>query len=200
MGATDTEPSEPPVGDGPDWLDAAEVGDLLGEGMHVEDGNAAEPLDDAPDEEELTRRLRDEPGVDSELVNCLDAIVETFNARDLDGLLELVAEDCELPGLAGSDREGFAATLEDLWERRPTCLLTRGEFEDEPVGVLWELADGDTWWSIATVHVAEPNEGDVGLVEFVDDAATLDRVVAQPPDGDLDEGMRWREWEEGADV
>lgn len=200
MGSTDTEPSEPPAGGSPDWLDAAEFDDLLEEGMHVEDGNAAESVADDLDVEELSRRLRGDLDVDSELVNCLDAIIETFNARDLDGLLELVAEDCELPGLAGSDREGFAATLEDLWERRPTCLLTRGELEDEPVGVLWELGEGDTWWSIATVHVAEPNEGDVGLVEFLDDTATLDRVVAQPPDGDLDEGMRWREWEEGADV
>lgn len=188
-----------PAGDGQagpprDWPDV--VRQVPDDTMHVEDGNAVAGEVGEPT---WLVDLTDGAVPDSRLASCLDAIAETFNARDLDGLLELIAEDCQLPGVA-MDRDGLAEMVEDIWERQPTCLLTRGELDEEPVGVLWELGAGDTWWPVASLHVAEPAESDVGVVDLVDDAMTLDRIVAEPPDGDLEEGTRWREWEEGADV
>lgn len=184
------------------YPDPAEVAAELGDGMHIEDRDLVRrdehgrvmPPEDEPDDDGLPARS----GTEAELADCLDAMAEAFNARDLDGLLALVADDCETPGLA-SDLDDFADAIDDLWERRPSCLLTRGELEGEPpVGVLWELGEADVWWPLASVHVADPVDGQVGVVEFADDPTLLDRVQATPPDGDLEEGSRWIEWQEGA--
>lgn len=159
-------------------------------GMYVDDGEEALP-DDDPD-------LLDPPlHSDESLSDALDAFLEAFNARDLDGVLETVAEDVEVPGL-GYDRDNFPEALEDLWERRPSALLTRGRIEgDRCVAVVWELAT-DGWWRVGVVHVDDAQDGRLGVVEFNDDPAVLELVETDPPDGDLEEGARWEEWAEGA--
>lgn len=157
--------------------------------MHVEDG-----LVEAEEEDDLLD-LPAHP--DESLCGALDGFLEAFNARDLDTLLDTVAEDVEVPGL-GYDRDNFPEALEDLWERRPSALLTRGRLDDDRcVGVVWELGT-DGWWRVGVVHVDDPVDGRLGVVEFNDDPAVLEQVVTDPPDGDLEEGARWEEWEEGA--
>lgn len=158
--------------------------------MHVEDGLI--------DDDEEDDGLLDPPiHPDESLSDALDAFLEAFNARDLDTLLDTVAEDVEVPGL-GYDRDNFPAALESLWERRPSVLLTRGRLDDERcVAVVWELGT-DGWWRVGVVHVDDPVDGRLGVVEFNDDPAVLEQVVTDPPDGDLEEGARWEEWEEGA--
>lgn len=131
--------------------------------------------------------------------DVLDAFAEAFNARDLDALLEVVAADGEAPGLLGGDRDNLPEAIESLWHRRPTCCLTRGRVDDRPVGVLWEH-DGSAWWALAVAHVDDvDDDGRVGVVEFSEDTSLLEEVEADGPDGDLDEGARWIEWDEGAD-
>jgi hypothetical protein len=50
------------------------------------------------------------------------------------------------------------------------------------------------------VHVDDVEDGQVGVFEFSDDAALLERVECEPPgDDEVEEGTRWAEWEEGAD-
>ncbi len=131
--------------------------------------------------------------------DAIDTIAELFNARDLDGLMELLAPDAEVPGLLGYERDNVADALEDLWNRRPTCCVTRGAVDERPLGVLWDH-DGQRWWMLATVHVADVDDGVVGVIEVSDDAALLDSIQADPPDPDeLQEGSRWEEWDEGED-
>lgn len=130
--------------------------------------------------------------------DALDVVAEAFNARDMDGLLDVVAADGEAPGLLSYERGDLPAAIQDLWQRRPSCCLGRGHVDDEPVGVLWEH-DGDRWWEVAVVHVDDVDDGVVGVLEFGDDPALLEQVEAEPPDGDLEEGTRWSEWEDGAD-
>ena len=157
-------------------------------GVHLDDPET-DLLDD-----DLDAGLRDDAEADA-----LDVISEMFNARDLDGLLDVVAHDGEAPGLLGYDRNNLSDAIEDLWQRRPTCCLTRGLVETEYVGVLWEH-DGGSWYRAAAVHVDDVIDGRVGVLEFTDDAALLDRVECEAPDPrELDEGTRWEEWEEGAD-
>lgn len=171
--------------DGP--LAVVDVDDTVS--MHVEDG-----LLDTDVEDDLL-----DPPVhpDESLSDACDAFLEAFNARDLEALLDTVAEDVEVPGL-GYDRDNFPAALEDLWERRPSALLTRGRLDDERcVAVVWELGT-EGWWRVGVVHVDDPVDGRLGVVEFNDDPAVLEQVVTDPPDGDLEEGARWEEWEEGA--
>lgn len=183
-----------PLDDADDPVDAAEerdpdVLDRDAVGMHV-DGPDAES-DEAEDDE-----LDPVAEIDTD---AIDAVAEAFNARDLDALLEVVAADAEAPGLLGGDQDGLAESVQGLWHRRPTCCMTRGRVDDVVVGVLWEQ-DGAAWWPLATVHVDDiDDEGRPGVLEFADDAGLLDEVVADPPDGDLEEGARWVEWEEGAD-
>jgi hypothetical protein len=136
---------------------------------------------------------------DDQEATFLDAFAELFNARDLDQLMSVVAADGEAPGLLGYDRDNLPEALEDLWQRRPTCCVTRGHHADEHVGVLWEH-DGTDWWRVAAVHLDDVEDGMIGVIEFSDDPGLLELVVADPPDTDeLDEGARWSEWEEGHD-
>jgi hypothetical protein len=177
--------------------DAAPEGDGLAErdattleadafGFHVDDPELG--IDgDEPDEVAET---------DTDVVA---ALAEAFNARDLDALLDVVATDGEAPGLLGGDREHLPDAVESLWHRRPTCCMTLGRVEGQPVGVLWEH-DGTEWWMLATVHISDvDDEGVIGVLEFSDDPALLEEVAAEGPDGDLEEGSRWAEWDEGAD-
>lgn len=158
--------------------------------IHIEDSGAADAVDPAADHEH-----DDEAPPDPDLTDCIDAVAESFNARDLDGLLELLRPDCETPGL-GNDVANAPEALEDLWARRPSCCLTRGDHDGRPVAVLWEL-DGDRWWRVASVHLDDIEDGQIGVLEFADDAALLDEAVVSPPDLDLEEGARWVEWDEG---
>jgi hypothetical protein len=157
-------------------------------GVHVDDPDV-DLLDD-----DLDAGLRDDREAD-----LLDSLAEVFNARDLEGMLELLAPDAEVSGLAAHDRDDVADAVRDLWRRRPTCCLTRGFALAEHVGVLWEH-DGEAWWRIAAVHIDDPAESHLGVLEFSDDPALLDQIECEPPDpDDLEEGARWSEWEEGTD-
>lgn len=176
-----------PASDEPDAAAGAVV-DPDGYGFHLDDPDG-----------ELPEEIADGPVRFDGAAIALDALAETFNARDLDGLLQVLAPDGEAPGLLGYDRDNLPVAVEELWQRRPTCCLTRGRHLDDHVGVLWEH-DGQTWWRLAVVHVDDVTEGTIGVVELTDDAALLDEVVADPPSGeDLEEGARWTEWDEGAD-
>lgn len=157
-------------------------------GIHLDDPDADLLTDD------LDVGLRDDGEADA-----LDALAERFNARDLEGLLEVVSSDAEAPGLLGYDVANLPAAMQDLWSRRPTGCLTRGYVETEHVGVLWEH-DGAAWWRVAVVHVDDVVDERIGVLEFSDDPALLERVICDGPDAtDLEEGARWVEWDEGAD-
>jgi hypothetical protein len=159
-----------------------------GYGFHLDDPET-DLLDD-----DLDTGLRDDAEADA-----IDAVAELFNARDLDGLLEVFAPDAEAPGLLGYDLANLGAAIEDLWQRRPTACLTRGRAELEYVGVMWEH-DGSTWWRVAAVHVDDVVDGRIGVLEFTEDPALLEQVIVDAPDDELEEGTRWREWDEGDDT
>lgn len=172
-------------------LDTAEPLETIDDGdggWHVEEEAAPLGGDQDEDEEGHVSVLHDD---------LLDTLNEAFNARDLDGVIEVLADDVELPGLAG-DRLEAPDRIEDLWERRPTCLLTRAVNGDEGVSVLWEIGDEGRWWPLATIHVDDVKDGQAGVLEFSDDVSLIDELDLEMPDDDLDEGTRWREWEEGA--
>lgn len=177
------------IDDGGEDVDLVEtdLGDSAG--MHIEDPSVVDQ--EEPDDDGLET---DHDG--DGLADVIDAFSEAFNARDLDGLLDLVSEDCETPGLGG-DLDGFAEEIEDLWDRRPTSLLTRGVLDDLDVGVMWEIGDDGSWWRVAPVFFDDPDGGRIGVIEFGEDQDTLDGVEADPPDAEFEEGARWRDWEDG---
>jgi hypothetical protein len=159
-----------------------------GYGFHVDDDPEAaiDPLEDVVEVHE---------GPDA--VDAVDELVAAFNARDLDDLLAVVAPDGEAPGLLGYDRANLPEAVTDLWDRRPTVHVTRGELDGRVAGVLWEH-DGTSWWRLAVVSVDDVRDGCVGVLEFADDPILVERVVTEAPEGELVEGARWQEWEEGS--
>ncbi|MBW3662623.1 MAG: hypothetical protein KY469_05935 [Actinobacteria bacterium] len=164
----------------PDLLVRRAVGEE--DGMHLEED---QPLA----EDEITEH---EPSLDDAVL----AFIDCFNARDLDGLCELLRRDAEVPGL-GNDVPNFQSAVDALWSRSPTCMLTPGRLEEREVAVMWESADG-RWWKVATLLFSGENDGRLGLVELVEDPEAFDGVVTDEPEREFDEGSRWEEWEEGA--
>ena len=163
----------------------------LTDGMHIETGPPELGGDDDADGEGHV--LVDH----SELV---DEVVEGFNARDIDTLADLCGEDCEVPGLA-SDLDDLEAAMGDLWERRPTITMTRSVDDDGvAVGVLWERGETAGWAPIGTCHVDVDADGLAAVLEFSDDVGLLDRLDLDPPDGELEEGATWAEWDEGVEA
>ena len=159
-------------------------------GIHVDEEASS---DDVADDEDATTT------VTTPIADALDAVAEAFNARDLDAVVDALADDAEVPGVLGNDRANLPTSLEGLWRRRPTALLLRGSLDDDAVGVLWEH-DGDQWWPIAAVHVDDVVDGRIGVLEVSEDPGLLEQVRCEPPEvDDLEEGARWREWEEGAE-
>jgi hypothetical protein len=169
----------------------------LSEGMHIEDADAELEATGAIGLTTDEILLELEPPGDPEVVDCIEAFTEAYNARDLDALLELVREDTEAPGL-GNDLDHLPEAIEDLWERRPSTVLTRGDLDGQVLAVMWELGDGGRWWRVATVHFDDCSDGEIGVIEFSDDPGILEEVQTVGPDGDLDEGSRWEEWTDGA--
>ncbi len=141
----------------------------LDDGMQVIGGD-----DDLPTDVEDWSAVRDD--------DMVDALAEAFNARDLDGLVELVAADCEVPGLDGGPTTVDPA-LGDLWNRRPSILMTRAVDGDRALGVLWERAASDTWSAIGTLHV-DVVDDQVRVLEFSDDVGLLERLQPVAPTAD----------------
>lgn len=136
--------------------------------LHVTDEDTPLPDGDGPDH----------VSVDGD--DVVDALAEVFNARDLDGILDLCGATCEVPGLASDLRE-VGPALDDLWVRRPTVTMTRMVVDDRAVGVLWERVAAERWGTIGTVHV-ELDDELVAVMEFSDDIGMLDRGQPLPPD------------------
>ena len=177
------------IDDGPGGTAAGNGSVELTEGMHIESDPTAPVGDDSDDGGHV---LVDH----AELV---DEVGEAFNARDLDALTELCADDCETSGLAG-DMDELHTAVADLWERRPTITMTRAVDDmGTAVGVVWERGETAAWAPLGVCHVDVDTDGLAAVLEFSDDVGLLDQLELDPPDGDLEEGARWEEWEQGVD-
>lgn len=152
--------------------------------MHVESDGELEDDDD-------------EVAVGSELEDAIDAFLDHFNDRDLDGCLDLLCDDCETPGLDRAT-EDLPTALGDLWERRPTSQLSPAELEGVPAAMLWEVGQDGTWWRLAVVNVSVDDEGEIDNISFDDTPDVIERAIAEAPESTLAEGDTWAEWDEGA--
>ncbi len=138
---------------------------------------------------------------DGDLEALRDAFVEAFNARDLDEIVGLVADDIECPDIRNGDGVGaLTEELEAIWERSPGAVLTRAFLEAEPCAVGW-LPDEEGSWSRAALVCFDAEDGLLTLVELPDDADALDRVEAEEPTGEeLEEWADWAEWDRGEET
>ncbi len=161
------------------------------EGIHVEEPDEVPPEEQYVDLDHVARY--------GGLEDLIDGFIDAYNAHDLDGLLELLSAEVELPGL-GIDRSGFSDAVEGFWDERPNAVLTRGLLEDRPIAVLWDLGDGSGWSRVAVFAFDNADDdGEIGLVELIDDVASIEAAETDEPELDVPEGARWEEWYEGAD-
>ena len=161
----------------------------LEDGMRVVSEHAAQngPADDDDD------GARSRP-VDGDAETLRDALVEAFNNRDLDGLLQVVADDVEVPDdMEGDGAAALANEIESVWQRSPGAVLTRGLLEGQPCAVGW-LPDADGTWNRAAL-VCMDFDLDATLLTVVtmpEDADALDRVETEEPSDD--EPDEWDDW------
>lgn len=139
------------------------------------------------------------PDLDDAGVETLrSAFVETFNARDLDALLDLVAEDAELPDTVGEGRGAIAEELGAIWERSPMVVLTDAQIDGSPAAVAW-LPDEHGRWTRVALATFDSHDGLLTVVDLVDDPEALRVALADGPAGDVvDEELDWSTWDQGA--
>lgn len=120
------------------------------------------------------------------------AFVDAFNARDLDALLDLMADDAEWCDASTEGRAAVATELAAVWERSPEVVLTRAFDEDGPCAVAWR-PDERGHWARAALLCFDVADDLISLVEIPEDAETLATVTAEDPTGD--EPEEWLRWE-----
>jgi hypothetical protein len=125
------------------------------------------------------------------------AFVAAFNARDLDSLIDLVADDIEFGDASVEGTEALADELVAIWERSPGVLLTRAFGDDGPCAVAWR-PDEDGCWTRAALLCFDVSDDLISLIEMPDDADALAVVTAEDPSGEeLDEWLDWAEYDTG---
>ena len=167
----------------------SEVLDLTDDSLHIESADPP-PLDDSDVDLDHQQRY-------GTLENLIDGFAEAFNAHDLDGMVGVMSDDVELPGL-GTDAAGFREAMDSVWERRPNAILTRGLLVEEPVTVVWDVDEHGGWQRLALFGYDLVDDC-IGLVELIDDGGLAAEVETMEPEPELAEGATWDEWYEGAD-
>jgi SnoaL-like domain len=125
------------------------------------------------------------------------AFVDAFNDRDLDALLELVAEDVEFGDAGAEGRSAMAAELVAIWDRSPQVVLTRAYGDDGPCAVA-SRPDEDGSWTRAALVCFDGSDEVISLIEVPDDPEALANALAEEPtDDDLPEWFDWAEWDTG---
>ncbi len=134
---------------------------------------------------------------DVDLETLRDAFIEAFNARDLDAILDLVADDVEVPDLPGEGREALSEEMQAVWERSPAVILTRATVDGNTSAVGW-LPGEDGRWSRSTLVTFDDERGLLTLVQMPDGPDDLERAGAEHPGGEpLDEEQDWSQWDRG---
>lgn len=109
-----------------------------------------------------------------------NVVVEAVNSRDP----ELI-EQADLP-----DTEALRRTVQIMDERWPRMMMTRGELQGRPVGVIWMPDRNDRYRRVAHLEIV-PDE-DAPEATLVEDA-NPDVVSESPP------GRTVAEWESSYD-
>jgi hypothetical protein len=128
---------------------------------------------------------------DPDAESLVDEFVDLFNARDVDGLGELLWSDVDAEFVHEHGSAGALEGLEDLFVRQPYSILTRGEVGNEPIAAVWRPGDEGGYMQCGFL-VFEFSDGDeplVSRVEYVEEIDSDDILIEEPDD--VDEGVDW---------
>jgi hypothetical protein len=142
-------------------------------------------LDNLADEREgLTVDLPAPPNEGTGLEDLLDEFVELVNARDLDGLAEVLKPDVVADFLDSTSRFGVIDELSELVLRNSSLTLTRGELDLEPVAALWVLDQEKGVYDLIGFLTFEMSDsGDlIQRMDYVDELPGVEDLVVETPD------------------
>jgi hypothetical protein len=150
--------------------------------------------DEAGEEGELPGDEPDAPA-DPAGESLIVELCERLNARDFDGLEELLDPEATSGFLQASSREEVMAALMELVERYPGLLCTRGELGAEPVLGLWVVDPAQGDHDLVGVMRFDWSDGQEPLLtglEVVEPDGTQDLLLERPDPDEIEEWDDWR--------
>ncbi len=133
--------------------------------------------------------------------NSLVGFVETFNARDWEGVSDLLAEDVTSDFFQATTAEDLIEGMIDLMLRYPTLVVTRGDLGHDPVAAAWLLDQELERYGLVGYFRIELDEGDEPLIanlEYIEEVPDTPDAVFESPEGtEIDEWENWNLAESG---
>jgi hypothetical protein len=130
-----------------------------------------------------------------ELNNTLVGYVETFNARDWEGVTDLLAEDATSEFFQAANAEDLIEGITDLVLRYPTLVVTRGDLGNDPVAAAWLLDQELDRYGLVGYFRFGLDDGDEPLIEnleYIEELPDTPNAVFEPPEAsDIAE---WDDW------
>lgn len=129
---------------------------------------------------------------DAAVENASDEFVDLFNARDLDGIAEMVTADVASDLLDGDGADSVIEGLAGLLRRYPQLVATRGEDGNQPIVALWIPNEQDQYSLMGYLELSTEDEL-IDRITYVDTPGRSDLLLEEP---DLDEMSEWQDWRE----
>ncbi|MGF1617351.1 MAG: hypothetical protein ACFCU2_06020 [Acidimicrobiia bacterium] len=127
--------------------------------------------------------------------NSLVGFVERFNARDWEGVSDLLAEDVTSDFFQATTAEDLIEGMIDLMLRYPTLVVTRGDLGHDPVAAAWLLDQDLERYGLVGYFRVEIDESDEPLIanlEYIEEVPDTPNAVFESPEGtEIDE---WEDW------
>ena len=132
----------------------------------------------------------------------LDELVDFFNARDLEGIRELLDAEVSAPFFGGTGEDVIMQGMGELVLAYPGIVSTRGELGEEPVVVAWIPGEKHDYRRMGYFRFTfgDADENGDELIEHIDYSDEIDdgTLLAEQPDpADMAEGEDWQAWVEG---
>jgi len=135
---------------------------------------------------------------DTAIENASDEFVDFFNARDLDGIADLVSPDVTSDLFDGSGAESTVEGMVGLLRRYPQLIATRGEDGNQPIVALWVPDEQEQYRLMGYLELSAESEL-VDRITYVDTPGT-DLLVEEPDPSELAQWQDWREWDTGEEA
>jgi hypothetical protein len=135
---------------------------------------------------------------DAAVENASDEFVDLLNARDLDGIGELLTADVTSDLFDGVGVESAIHGFAGLLRRYPQLISTRGEDGSQPVVALW-IPDEQTRYQLMGYLELSAEDERVDRITYVDTPGS-DLLVEEPDADELAEWQDWSEWDTGEDT
>ena len=139
-----------------------------------------------------------ETPADSAVENASDEFVDLLNARDLDGIADLVAVDVASDLFDGTGVESAVHGMAGLLRRYPQLIATRGEEGSQPIIALWIPDEEDRYQMMGYLELSTEEEL-IDRITYVDTPGS-DLLVEEPSADEMDEWQDWREWDTGEEA